>query len=153
MKEEWQEHAENHMMSASKFIIHAVDTYIMEITKETSGIRRQEMAKMLKELKTENEELKEENHRLKLLSKGLEKELTLVKMNAEPQSSIRKPDRKLMYALKNRGSLSKEEILEVLGLEFVADEEMIATINSDLEALEEVGVVQFDGKRWRWNLG
>ena len=84
MKEEWQEHAENHMMSASKFIIHAVDTYIMEITKETSGIRRQEMAKMLKELKTENEELKEENHRLKLLSKGLEKELTLVKMNAEP---------------------------------------------------------------------
>ena len=153
MKEEWQEHAENHMMSASKFIMHAVDSYIMQITKERSGIRRHEIARMLEELNKENEELKEENHNLKLLSRGLEKELARVKMNVEPQSPIRKPDRKLIYALKKRGSLSREEILEVLGIEFVADEKMIASINSDLEALEDVGVVTFDGKRWRWNLG
>jgi len=154
MKKEWARQAKKHRMPQTKFVIYAVEEYIRQRARENTGVSRQELVIEVRELRRKNDELREENHRLKLLTKSLERELATKRFDRsyEEFTGAIRPDSQLIQELRKRGGMTSEEILETLGVSEVSDEEILFSINMDLEVLEETGVIRFDGKRWRWNL-
>ncbi len=155
MKREWEKEADKHGIPMTRFVINAVEFYFEKKARENTGVPRYELVSELKAARKENDELHKENHRLKLLTESLEKELALQRFDRsrEELMKVRRPDRRLIYALRNSGGMTNQEILAELGVSELAEKSIITSINTDLETLEQAGVIMFDGSKWRWNIG
>jgi len=89
---------------------------------------------------------------LKILVENLEKELRLHRARSfleEGFVGVRRFSRELIDLLKEHKALGPDEILELLNID-PAETELVKAINKQLEILEEYGLVEYSGRKWRW---
>jgi len=152
MVKDWKERAKRAGMSLSKFIIERVEDSIRREEGDEAYLSRLELIKRLREAEEEIRRLRKENKMLKMLVENLEKELRLHRARSfleEDFVGVRRFSRELIDLLKERKALGPDEILELLNID-PAETELVKAINKQLEILEEYGLVEYSGRKWRW---
>jgi hypothetical protein len=148
-KTRWSELAEKAKMPLSKFIIEIVENALAE---ESDLKPRGEIVKELSRLKEENKRL---NDDLKLKNIVLEKyENELKRYRSEPFlidgfQGTRKYSKELIALLKKHENIDSYRILEALGID-PRDADLVRGVSSELEALENYGMVVSTPRGWRW---
>jgi len=151
MKQRWKDFSEENRMTMSRFVRSAVNEFLFFNAKESMGVPRAEMIAKIKELEEKNEELEKEVHLLKILSTNLDMELKGLRsqqFNGERPIQI---DGRLISLLKNRGSISEEELLSSIGIS-PNDATAINRLVRQLDILQRHGLVTYNGKRWSWHV-
>ncbi len=113
---------------------------------------RAELVKRLRDAEEELKRLREENRLLKRLCENLDNELKRYRAQPfleEAFEGVRRFDKDLIELLRRGGSFTQEQILAHLGID-PSDTDLVRALGRQLEALEAYGLVEYEGRGWKW---
>jgi regulator of replication initiation timing len=156
MVEDWKQRAEKDKKSLSNWIMLKV---LDSIGFEEGSAQREQMQKELEETKRqkedvleENEKLRQENRMLRMLSDNLDKELKRLRTQPFVEAGFvgeRRFDKDLLELLRKGHGVDKEMVFARLHIK-PSDVEAIDGVRKQLEALQAYGLVEYDGRWWKW---
>jgi len=152
MFEDWKDRSQAARMSLSKFVIDRVEDSVRRDEGEEGYLGRIELLKHLKKVEDELKEFANENRMLKKLVDNQETELKRYRSRPFLESGfegIRRYDKELVELLRSGKSYSADEILARLNIER-SEVDLVKAINTQLETLEDYGLIAYSGRGWRW---
>jgi hypothetical protein len=147
----WKEHAEKAGVSLSKFVQEHVENSLAQELDETYT-PRMELVKRVNALEGELSKVSEENRMLHALVDKLDEEVKgyrKAEFLEKDFEGMRRYDRRLVDLLKRRRRVESTELLGLLGID-PHDSSATRSVNKQLEALEEYGLVEAFPGGWRW---
>lgn len=148
-KARWSELAEKAKMPLSKFVIKIVENALVE---ETDLKPRGEIVKELSRIKEENKKLSDELRLKNIVLEKYETELKRYRSEAflvNEFQGTRKYSKELIALLKQHETMDSYRILENLGID-PKEADLVKGVSSELEALENYGMVVSTPRGWRW---
>jgi len=148
-KERWQALADEAKTPLSKFCISIIEERLAE---EDEFKPRREMAKEMEALKAENKSLRDDLRQKSIVLDRYENELKRYRSQSFLEGDylgMRRYSRELVEILKTRGKMDSYGILEALGVDPM-ESELVKAVSHQLEELEAYGMIEADGKWWRW---
>jgi hypothetical protein len=152
MIKDWKQRAEKSKVSISKFVVERVEDSIRREVGEESYLNRLELIKRLSNSEEDLKELRKENRLLKKLVDNQDNELRRYRAKPfleEDFSGVRRFDKELIDLLKERKSLTGDEILSHLNI-YPSNTDLVKAISKQLEVLENYGLIEYTGRRWKW---
>lgn len=150
MVNEWKELADEADMSISKFVQEHVENSLQQ-EKRKAYESRSNLIRKIKELQDENSQLREENRVLQSAYERLDEELKQYRAKPflEEREGTRSYEKELIKTLRGRGEVTREELLDALGIER-KEMEAVKSVDKQLRNLEEYGLVEPTFNGWRW---
>ncbi len=148
-KGRWAELAEKAKVPLSKFIIEIVENALAE---ESDLKPRGEMVKELSRIKGENKKMADDLRLKNIVLEKYENELKRYRSEAflvDEFQGTRKYSKELITLLKQNETLDSYKILEALGID-PKEADLIKGVSSELEQLENYGLVASTPRGWRW---
>lgn len=152
MSEDWKIRANKAGTSISKFVIDKVEDSINKEAGEEGYLNRLELIKKLNNAEEELKQLRKDNRLQKKLVDNLDNELKRYRAKPFMEDGFRGTrqfDKELIELLKEGGSYTPDDILAHLNIN-PTDTELVKAVNSQLEALERYGLLQYVGRGWKW---
>lgn len=150
--EDWKNRAEKAGTSISKFVIERVEDSLRREEGEESYLNRLDLIKRLDKTEEELKQLRNDNRLLKKLVDNLDTELKRYRAKPfldEGFEGERRFDKELIDLLRKGGSYTGGELLAHLDID-PSDSELVKAVNKQLEILENYGLVEYEGRGWRW---
>ncbi len=153
LADEWKERAKTARQSISKFVVERVLDSINNEEGDSASESRVSLVSNLNEANDRIKNLEKENRMLKSLSESLDAELR--RYHAGPFldpgfTGLRQTDPAVIDLLRSSNQpLTQNELLTQLNVKSNATD-IIAGISQQLEYLEQVGLVECLGRKWRW---
>lgn len=148
-KERWKKAAAKAHTSLSKFIIAAVDGLLDE---NEEFQPRREIVRELEVLRNENKGLRDEIRQKGIVLDRYEADLRRYRSEAFTQREFlgtRRFSREIVDLIKVRGQVNGYQLLEELGVD-PREDELVRAVSHQLEELEEYGIIEAEGRSWRW---
>ena len=153
MAQKWKEFANKSGLSISKFVVEHVENCLnQEKDKEAFG-SRVDLIRQVRELTKETAQLRRRNEMLDRAMAKLEDELKRYRAQPFLQDEfygIREYEEGLIKLLKEKGSVRKDELLDLMGINPMSNGDVVKGINRQLENLERYGVIEDTGRVWQW---
>ena len=146
----WKGLAREGGTSVSKFVVEHVEDSLRR--GEAGFVSRVELSGRVRELEEEVSGLRREGRMLRLLSEKLDAELKHYRARPfleEGFEGVRSYWREVVEALRRRGFVATDELLDILGVE-PRDSELVKAISRQMENLEAYGLVEATPRGWRW---
>jgi hypothetical protein len=148
-KARWSELAEKAKVPLSKYIIEIVENALAE---ESDLKPREETVKELSRIKEDNKRMADELRLKNIVLDKYENELKRYRSEAlllDEFQGTRKYSKELITLLKQHETLDSYRILEALGID-PKEADLVKCVSSELEALENYGLVVSTPRGWRW---
>ncbi len=153
LAEEWKARAINENLSISKFVVQRVMDSLNTEVDEDKGPSRLELLEQIQIRDEMVKELEQENRMLRNLSDSLDTELKRYRSAPFLDDDFEGPrpfDPELIEILRSSTNpLTQEDIMRKLGIKSTQSD-FINAISIQLEILEQIGVVECLGNKWRW---
>jgi hypothetical protein len=152
MAADWKIKAEESGVSVSKFVIERVEDSLRSEEGEKGYLNRIDLLKKLRDSEDELKKARNENRLLKKLAENLDNELRHYRAQPfleESFEGIRRFDRDIIELLRKGGSYTQEKMLESLNID-LSDSDLVKAVNTQLEALESYGLLEYKGRGWKW---
>jgi hypothetical protein len=152
MTDDWKNKADKTGTSISKFVIDEVEDTLRQEQGEEGYPNRLELIKKLSNQEEENKKLRNENRLLKKLVDNLDTEAKRLRAQPFLDNSfmgVRSYNKELINLLKEGGSYSGEDILTKLNID-PTETDIIKALNTQLEMLENYGIIQYVSRGWKW---
>jgi hypothetical protein len=148
-KARWKGLAEKAKTPLSKWVIEIVESTLAE---NEEFQPRREIVKNMETLKEENKTLHDDLRQKEIVLERYDAELR--RFRSEPFlhtdfKGIRPYSEELVKILKARGQVDKYTVLEALGID-PRESELVKAISHQLEELEAYGMIETDGRTWKW---
>ena len=159
MVDDWKRRAAEERRSVSRFVMMRVvqslapeggrAERVLKAEFAADGERlRQEKGELLEE----NEKLRQENRMLKMLGDNLDNELKSLRAQHFVEAGFvgeRRFDKALLDLLRKGRAVEADAILARLHVD-PRESEQVKGIRRQLEALEAYGLLEYDGRWWKW---
>jgi len=148
-KERWQALADDARTPLSKFCISIIEERLSE---DEEFAPRREMVRSLEGLKAENKGLRDDLHLKNIVLERYEAELRRLRADVFLSPSfegMRHHNKELVALLKSKGQVDSYDLLESLGID-PREAEQVQAVSKQLEELEAFGMVEPEGRGWRW---
>jgi predicted nuclease with TOPRIM domain len=148
-KARWTELAVKAKVPLSKFIIEIVENSLAE---ESDLKPRGEMVKELSRIKEENKRLADDLRLKNIVLEKYENELKRYRSEAfllDDFQGVRKYSKEIIALLKKQGPIDSYRLLEALAID-PKEAELVKGVSSELEALENYGLIDSTPRGWRW---
>jgi len=157
IKDKWFKIADQEGLSVSNFVIEVVEDYIREGNVTNS---KNALLKNIGEIKEQNERLRHENielqkrvEMLSTLTDRYEKQLQDYKNKTFIENGkfteVRGYQKSLIDLFKQKGTISEDELIDLLHINS-QDTKTLKAISTQIENLEDYGVIQKIRGGWRW---
>lgn len=150
MVKNWKKRADEADVSISKFVIEHVQN---SINQEEPGFEpRTELIKKLRTTEEEAQNLRSENKMLRSAYERLDEELKHYRTQPfleENFTGLREYNKELIEALRKKGAISKDELLDTLDIN-PRDADLVKAISTQLKNLKAYGLVEETMRAWRW---
>ena len=154
MIKKWKEKAEKQQTSISKFVIEHVENSLRQEEDEETYTSRVELLQEIKKLKEENKEQRKRNKIMDTVIERLEQELKEYRSRTfidKDYAGIRKYETELINLFKEKKEIRKEELLDFLNIN-TTDSTIVKSIYTQIENLENYGLIKDLGGKWRWKI-
>jgi hypothetical protein len=153
MVNDWKHRVQRAGTSISKFVIEHVEDSLRREDGEEGYVSRLELIKQLEQATTELKTLRRDNRLLTKLVDTQEQELK--RLRAQPFltpdfTGVRRMDQELIDLLKKGGFHTGDDILAQLNIN-PTETELIKAINTQIEVLENYGLVTYTSRGWQWS--
>lgn len=151
MKEEWKAVARANNQSISKFIIERVEESL-RLNGEGPRYTRKDLIDRNTQLEKENEMLRKDLEIKDLAYKVLDQELKVLR--SQPfltpiEAGHRQLSQEFINLLRERKRIKYDELLPLLHIK-PTDQNLVKTINQQIELLTHFGLIKSDLKGWKW---
>ena len=150
-KKRWDEYANKHGMSVSKFVVEQVENSLSQV-EDKSYKSMGALWLENKQLKDQLDKVNRDKHVLEVALERLEAELRRYRAQPfldENFVGLRSYPKELVEILRDRKLVSSEEILRRLRIQ-PTETEAVKAISKQLANLEAYGVVKSLPKGWKW---
>lgn len=150
-KKRWDEYANKHGMSVSKFVVEQVENSLSQV-EDKSYKSMGALWLENKQLKDQLDKVNRDKHVLEVALERLEAELRRYRAQPfldENFVGLRSYQKELVEILRDRKLVSSEEILRRLRIQ-PSETEAVKAVSKQLANLEAYGVVKSLPKGWKW---